>query len=104
MAQQSQDKLNIDGSSFADLEISDVGPNRNSLWAFLTQIVPCHPWISGLAAIVGIVAFGGDRSPWVLIVAIVGVTLITVASAWKRSSYERTKTADESYHVKADAR
>ena len=104
MVRKSQNEIYVDGSSLADLEISDSPSTRNNLWTFLTQTVPLHPWIAGLAAIVGIVAFGGELSPWVLMIAIAGVTVITVTSTWERSSNERTKTANEPGYVGANAR
>lgn len=95
MALEEQTTIVVDGSSLADLKLNDVERGNSGLWVFLSNVVPRYPWIAGLGAIVLIIAFGGDHSPWVLITAILGVTVITVASTQVRSSNERTKTANE---------
>lgn len=102
MATREQGKIYIDGSSLADIEITPADATSFGLWTFLTHTVPWHPWIAGIAAIVGLVAFGKGQNPWVLLVAIVGVTLITIVSTWKWSSNGRTKTANELGHVRAN--
>jgi len=104
VAQREKDRIVVDGSRFADLAIGDFEPKHKNLWAFLTETVPWHPWIAGLAAIVGIVAFGAEHEPWVLSAAIIGVTLITVTSTWNRTSHELPKAANELGHVTTDTR
>lgn len=103
MAQREQNKLLIDGSRFHDLEVESATSNRPSGWSFLTHVVPQHPWIAGLAAIVGVIASGGGQSPWVQIAAIFGVTAITVNSAWTWRSNDRTKATSESDDVRQNS-
>lgn len=78
MEPREQNEIKISGSEFSDLQILDEKATRTGLWAFLTQVVPTHPWIAGLLAVVGVIAFGDDHSPWVLIFALVSATVITV--------------------------
>ncbi len=93
MVRKERDRIEVDGSRFADLELHEIADGRHhSLWSFLTRIVPWHPWIAGIAAIVGIVCFGGENSPWVLVVAIIGVAIITVTSIWRHKLNEYKKS------------
>lgn len=100
---EEQDRIFVNGTDFADLEVCELESARQGMWEFLTRLVPLHPWIAGIASIVGIVTFNNNQLPWVQIVAIAGVTLITVVSTWKRSSNGRPKEANEFGNVGANA-
>lgn len=101
MTLQENHKLTIDGSSFADLEIGDIVPSQcKGYWDFLTRVVPGNPWIAGLAAIVGVVWLGAIG--WVQAVAIVGITIITVASTLEWRLHGRSKATNEFDHVRED--
>ena len=103
MTQQETDKLIIDGSGFTDLDLGEVRSIPHSgIWAFLGQIVPVHPWIAGITAILGVLWIGADQSALVMVSAIIGISIVTVTSICKRDQHGRTQKASESNNVRTD--
>lgn len=99
MTQQDNSKYIIDGNSLPDLSFDDtVSPQPRTMWAFLSQTMPKHPWVAGVGAIVAIAMFG--KTPSVQMTAIVAITAIMIAQQLHWRSHGRSKKTRKSDDVR----
>jgi len=102
MAHKQRSRHVIDGRTI-ELDADWAGPSEVGIFGFLAQHARNNPWFVGVAAILGIIAFGdAGHSPWVLGAAISGVVLITIVSTWRQRENEFERTV-ESGRITKDA-